>query len=331
VIELEELLENIDAVEYISQFVELEEKNGEWWGLSPFKDENTPSFSVRRETGKFFDFSSGLGGSLVTFVQHYFSCTKGEAVQKLYEYAGLCSGGHENIKPRRKISASMVCRRFTKPKNHTKTSKASVYPSNYMERYEKRWDKLSVWENEGISRASLDKFEVYYDGFSDRIVYPIRNMQGKIVNIGGRTLDPDWKTKNLRKYTYFSAWGTLDLVYGAYENLKSILDKREIIIFEGCKSVLLANSWGITNTGALLTSHANPAQVKLLARLGCRVVFALDKEVDVRKDHNIARLKRYVNVEYIYDRDNLLDDKDAPVDKGKEVFERLYGQRYKYR
>ena len=52
--ELEDLIDSIDIVEYISQFVELEEKNGEFWGLSPFKDEKTPSFSVRKETNSFY-------------------------------------------------------------------------------------------------------------------------------------------------------------------------------------------------------------------------------------------------------------------------------------
>lgn len=200
-----------------------------------------------------------------------------------------------------------------------------------MEKYEKRDDKLAVWEEEGISRASLSKFQVYYDSFSNRLVYPIRNIIGQIVNIGGRTLDPDFKAKKLRKYTYFSGWGEMDVIYGLFENMESILEKREVILFEGCKSVLVADSWGIHNTGALLTSHLNPNQMKILARLGVRVVFALDKDVRVRDDHNINKLKRYVSVEYFWDREDLLDEKDAPVDKGLEVFKKLYGQRLRYR
>ena len=193
-----------------------------------------------------------------------------------------------------------------------------------MERYEKRDDKLAVWGQEGISRASMDKFQVYYDSFSDRLVYPIRNPDGKIVNIGGRTLDPAWKEKQLRKYTYFFPWGELKTLYGLAENIDSIKKQREIILFEGCKSVLLADTYGVHNTGAILTSHLNPNQMKLLVGLGCRVVFALDKDVSIREDHNIKRLKQFVNVEYIWDKENLLDDKDSPVDKGKEVWEKLY-------
>lgn len=95
--------------------------------------------------------------------------------------------------------------------------------------------------------------------------------------------------------------------------------------------MLIAKTWGVNNCGALLTSHLNPNQMKILARLGVRVVFALDKEVDIKKDHNIRRLKQYVNVEYLWDKDNELDEKDAPVDKGKDVFGRLYQRRLRFR
>lgn len=200
-----------------------------------------------------------------------------------------------------------------------------------MERYEKRDDKLAVWEHEGISRASIDKFSVYYDSFSDRLVYPIRNPDGKIVNIGGRTLDPRWKEKGLRKYTYFMSWGELKTIYGLAENRDAILQKGEIILFEGCKSVLLADTYGIHNTGAILTSHLNPNQMKLLAALGCRVVFALDKDVCIRDDHNIKRLKQFVNVQYLWDKDNLLGEKDSPVDRGQETWKKLYEGRLSWR
>lgn len=315
-------------MEFLSQFVELEEKNGEWWGLSCFKDEKTPSFSVREDPPVFFDYSSGIGGNVYTFVKHYYGCSGKEAIEIIKKYAGFDG---KFAAPREKMAATMTCKRFKQPKSSRKAPASTVLPNDYMERYEKRDDKLAVWEQEGISRESLDKFQVYYDSFSDRLVYPIRNIEGKIVNIGGRTLDPLWKEKKQRKYTYFHSWGTMDTIYGLAENMEHILKAHEVILFEGCKSVLLADTWGIHNTGAILTSHLNPNQMKILARLGCRVVFALDKDVRVREDHNISRLKQYVNVEYIWDREDLLDEKDAPVDKGSEVFKKLYDQRLQYR
>lgn len=232
---------------------------------------------------------------------------------------------------KKKLATVEVAKRFMPPKKVQKQSKSTVLPDDYMERYEKRTDKLAVWEREGISKGSLDKFDVYYDSFSDRLVYPIRNSDGKIVNVGGRTLDPAWKEKGLRKYTYFMAWGELKTIYGLAENMEDIKKKGEIILFEGCKSVLLADTYGVHNTGAILTSHLNPNQMKLLVSLGCRVVFALDKDVCIRDDHNIKRLKQFVNVEYIWDKEDLLGDKDSPVDRGQDTWKKLYDGRLSWR
>lgn len=326
--ELRDLIESINIVDFISQFVDLEQKDDEWWGLSCFKDEKTPSFSVRETPPCFFDYSSGIGGNVFTFVRYYYNCGATEAVEILKKYAGVDG---ELAAPREKMAATLICKRFQKPKTSKKTSSATTLPDDYMTRYEKRDDKLAIWEAEGVSRASLDKFQVYYDSFSDRLVYPIRNMNGKIVNVGGRALDPLWKEKKQRKYCYFYSWGTLDTIYGISENMEDIKKSGEIVLFEGCKSVLISDTWGIHNAGAILTSHLNPNQMKILAKLGCRVVFALDKDVRIREDHNINRLKQYVNVEYLWDREDLLDEKDSPVDKGQEIFQKLYEQRIKLR
>jgi len=326
--EVSDLLDSVDIVDYLSQFLELEEKNGEYWALSPFTNEKTPSFSVRRETGKFYDFSSGLGGNLITFIKAYDKCSGSEAVKKLSEYAGV---DDKDLKVRKKLDATTRCRRFSPPRTHKKENKSKVLSPQIMEKYEDNPAKLEAWRREGISDASLKRFGVKYDAFSDRLVYPIKNEAGEIVNVGGRTLDPDYKAKGLRKYTYFYSWGTINTIYGLSDNLEYIKKKNEIILFEGCKSVLLADTWGIRNTGAILTSHLSANQMKLLAKLGVHVTFALDKEVDERKDRNIARLRQYNNVFLLRDVDGLLDDKDAPVDKGQEVFIKLYESKIRYR
>ena len=86
--ELSDLLESVDILEYISQFVELEQKGDEWWGLSCFREEKTPSFSVRKDPPVFFDYSSGIGGNVFTFVRYYNNCSAKEAVEILKKYYG---------------------------------------------------------------------------------------------------------------------------------------------------------------------------------------------------------------------------------------------------
>lgn len=325
--ELSELIKSIDIVDFLSQYVEFEEKNGEYWALSPLKDEDTPSFSVRRENQSFYDFSSGIGGNVFTFVRYYHRCSTTEAVEILKKFAGV-SGDI----PHRKRSVFIdVAKRYTPKKSAAKESKTVVLSPDYMERYEKRDDKLAIWESEGISRHSMEKFQVRYDAFSDRLVYPITDSSGNIINVSGRTVDPQWKEKKLRKYTYFKPLGILDTIYGLSVNRQNICEKKEIILFEGAKSVMLADSWGVQNTGAILTSHLNPYQTKILAGLGVRVVFALDEDVDVRQDHNIQRLKMYVPVEYVVNRDQLLSSKMSPVDAGQEVWQKLYERRLRFR
>lgn len=326
--ELTELISSIDILEYISQYTEFTEKNGEYWALSPLKEENTPSFSVRKEENTFYDFSSGVGGNVLTFVRFYNKCGYAEAIEKLKAYAGFDG----KIQSCQKLAATEVAKRYSPPKKTPKTNKSTILPDDYMERYEKREDKLDVWRDEGISTASLDKFQVYYDSFSDRLVYPIRDVNGNIVNVGGRTLDEAWKDKGLRKYTYFFGWnGNMNVVYGLSENKAEIIQQHQIIVFEGAKSVLLADTYGIKNSVAILTSHLNPQQLKIFAALGCEVVFALDKEISIREDHNIKKLKQFVNISYIWDRENRLDEKDSPVDKGKVVFTELLSERRRWK
>lgn len=317
---VKELVESVDILEYISQYAEFEEKNGEYWCLSPLKEEVTPSFSVNQEQNIFYDFSTGKGGNVLNFIALYEHCSMRDAIEKLKKYAGEEILDHQ----RPKMSAVSFARRFVVRKKAEKASTAKILPDNYMDRYAFDLEKLAPWVEEGISEASLERFEVRYDKFSDRIMYPIRNVAGQIINVSGRTLDTDFKAKKIRKYTYTQELGTLDTIYGLSDNLQYIKEAGEIILFEGAKSVMKMDTWGYRQCGAVCTSHLNKNQLRILAKLGVRVVFALDKGVDIREDGNIQRLKRYVQVQYVLDTDDMLQDKDAPVDAGREVWEKLY-------
>lgn len=323
---LSDVISSVNIVEYISQFVDLTEKNGEHWGLSPIKEESTPSFSVSEVTNLFYDFASGKGGNVLEFIKIYHNCDQFKAADMLRAYCG--DSGLENNNE--KMSATLIAKKYSPKKQKKTNSTAEILPSDYMNRYEFREDKLKLWEEEGISYETMRDFSVRYDGFSDRIVYPVRNTKGEIINVSGRIVDPQWKEKGLRKYTYFKSFGTLDTVYGLWEHMDVIGEKKEIIVFEGIKSVLLAHSWGVKNTVALLTSHLNPHQLRIFAKLGYTVVFALDKGVDLSQDNNINKLKRYAKVEQIVDSQNLLEEKMSPVDAGREAWNALYERRMTY-
>lgn len=325
--EVSEIIEKVDIVEYISQYCELSERSdGDLWALSPLKDEVTPSFSVSPTKQRFYDFSSGYFGNVLDFICRYNNCDFWHGLKILKEYAKIEDEEGEGPVVTRLLATS-IAKKFQKQKKPVKESAASILSPDYMDRYEWNRDKLSVWTNEGIEEDALRFFQVRYDPYSDRIVYPIRDLSGNIINVAGRTIDPQYKEKKLRKYTYFKPLGTLNTIYGFAENKEHIVRQREIILFEGAKSVMKAWGWGIKNTGAILTSHLNPQQFQILIKQGVRVVFALDSDVDIYKDVNIRKLLPYVQVQWVRNRDGLLDEKDAPVDKGKAVFEKLYERR----
>jgi len=318
-LELREIIDSVDIVEYIGQYLELEERNGEFLALCPFHSENTESFTVTPSTQLYCCFGCKAGGNVLTFIQNYHKCDFSKAVRMLKEFANI-TDDYVDLR----LSATKTIKKFKPSKSRKPDVKHKILSPDIMIQYEKELDKLKIWANEGITYEVMEKYQVRYDPFSNRIVYPIRDLNGNIISIKGRTLDPDFKAKKLRKYTYFEKIGDLDTIFGYYEHLQDILNKKEIVLFEGEKSVMLAESWGITNTAAILTSHLNPFQLPILIKLGVRVVFALDEEVNITEDENIKKLSRFVEVEYIKDNDHLLDEKAAPVDHGQDIWERLY-------
>lgn len=329
--EVADIIDAVDMEEYISQFCDLEEKGGELWGLSPFKDENTPSFSVNPEKKFWYDFSAGCGGNLLDFVMRYHNVSLVKAISILKKYANITEDGQTSGR----MQATRIAKKFRSTSRPPRVSNASTLDPSYMERFELRRDKLKLWLDEGISWEAILKFDVRYDAFDNRIVYPVKTYDGDIISVCGRTCDPDYKAKKLRKYTYFQSLGTIDTIFGFSDNKDAIMTKKEIILFEGAKSVMKAYGWGIGNTAAILTSHLSPNQFSFLVKLGnlqgVRIVFALDADVDITRDENIMRLASYARVEWVKNVDGLLDDKDSPVDKGRDTFTELYNGRQKLR
>jgi len=328
-VEVADIIEAVDIVEYMSQYCEFEEKGGELWAISPFNpNEKTPSFSLRPETKFFYDFSVGFGGNIIDFITKVDGISVRQAVQKLKAFAHITET-EDGVVTR--LEASRIAKKYRHQEKPTPQTTAKPLPERYMDRYEMRKEKLQPWADEGISWEAMKRFGVRYDAVDNRIVYPVRDYAGRIFCVSGRTCDPDFKQKGIRKYTYMGSIGTLDTIYGFAENQKAIQDMKEIILFEGAKSVMMAWGWGYENCGALMTSHLSQSQFEALLRLSnfhqIRITFALDADVDITKDARIMKLTQYAQVFWVRNRHKALEDKMAPVDKGRDIWEWLYNQR----
>lgn len=319
--DIQTLVQSIKLSDYIGQYCELTYKDGEYWCLSPFSGTDTdPSFSIRDEDCVFYDFSDGNGGNILTFIQKYHKVSFPKALRIAADFAGI----KEDIVTSGSGDILKIMKQFAPSRKQKEQTEHIILAEDFMERYDPDAPQLSIWEDEGISREAMRHFNVRYDCRNERIVYPVKMPNGNIISVAGRTIHKDYKEQGLRKYTYYQKIQCADFLLGYPENEEEIMRKREIIVFEGIKSVLLAWGFGYRNCVAISTSHVSPEQMSLLLKLGCSVVFALDKGIDITVSKNIKKLRQFVPVYYIKDTEGLIDDKEAPVDRGVEVFEELY-------
>ena len=206
-----------------------------------------------------------------------------------------------------------------------------------------------TWLKDGIKPEVMDKFKIGFSIAQNKISIPHFDINGRLVGIRGRAIDEE-EAALFGKYRPFQIGNTLYAhplhfnLYGIYEHQNGIRTRGSAIIAEGEKSVLLDDGYygDLSNTVACCGSNINKYQINLLTNvLGINeITIAFDKEyTDWRTEQ--ARVYRY-KIEnickkyrsqavfyYIWDIDNLLNEKDSPFDKGKEVFEELYKHRIK--
>lgn len=198
--------------------------------------------------------------------------------------------------------------------------------------------RIGDWEAEGISDKTIKKFGIKYHPPSQKIVIPHHDKDGRLIGIRGRALiqeDVDRYGKYMPLYASNQMFNhPLGLnLYGLAQNKHNIERVKTAILFEGEKSVLLAEEYMDINIAtAICGSNISNFQVQELVSLGVtEIIIAFDRQYKeygddecvkwVEKIKRIAdRYKNYLKVSVIFDRGHLLGYKDAPVDCGKEVF-----------
>lgn len=207
------------------------------------------------------------------------------------------------------------------------------------------------WLDEFISFKAMDKFDILFNVGYNRIIIPHYDLQGNLVGIRRRNLNESdiafgkYSPEIYNKKQYAHPLGSN--LYGYTANKEIINKSKKIIIFESEKAVMQLYSYNCELGGiALCGSSLTDIQFKLLLDVIIQndieeVVIALDKEwielgdklelfyqEKIRKMF-IDKLLLYTNVSVIWDICNLLEYKDAPTDKGKDVWWELYTNRIK--
>lgn len=316
--EVREFIDQLDLLAYVSQYVELKQSGREYVGLSPFTNEKTPSFFVNPDKNLWYCFSCGDGGNIIKFVEKYHHLKYQQALMLLQEWSGI------TMNETSENNFLKIIRRY-KRRIEEEFPKREELPQDIMQNYKDI--TIRSWVKEGISAQVLQKYQVKYDDNACRIVFPIWDTEGKLINIKGRAANPHWKEFGMAKYIYYYPLGKNDILWGYHWHLEDIKKKNEIILVEGEKSVMKLESYGINNVVALGTSHISKEQCKILLALHVDIVLALDKDKNPYEDKNFIKLSRYTKCYALIDTSDKLGEKDAPIDKGIEIFNQLYSER----
>ena len=191
------------------------------------------------------------------------------------------------------------------------------------------------WIDEGISIESMRKFGIRWYELDKYIIIPCRDIDGNIIGVRRRALNDTPKYMPLIKQEFDYSFSTGSVLYGAYENKDIISSTNKVIIFEGEKSVMKADTMFKGKCPAVATygSHITINQISLLQQLNVQkavLAYDYDDNGEEEKFKKIQeRLNNYgINCDYLFpDYEWYLDIHDAPIDKGKEVFMKLYKNR----
>ena len=300
---IEEVRSRTDIVDLISSYVPLKRKGSSYFGLCPFHNEKSPSFSVSRDKQMYYCFGCGAGGNVFTFIMEYENFTFPEAVRYLAERAGM-------ELPEQELSAEAKQQADAKVQLKEMNKMAANY--FYILLHSKRGEKgLAYLTKRGITGETIKKFglgyaDIYQDdlyrflkskGFSDeelkdsalvtidearggsdkfwnRVMFPIQDVNSRVIGFGGRVMgDGSPKYLNSRETKLFDKSRNL---YGL--NFARSSREKFIILCEGYMDVISMHQAGFTNAVAALGTAFTEGHGMLLKRYTNEVILSFDSD-----------------------------------------------------
>ena len=298
---IEQVRQNNDVVDVISQYVNLKRSGRNFFGLCPFHKEKSPSFSVSPDKQIFHCFGCGAGGNVIHFISKIENADFKEAIGILANRAGIelptlnnyednktallkskvyeinqiaAEFYHQNLyKPTSKIGQEYIKKR--KLDNRTLKSFLIGYSGNFDELYRILKQK-GFTEEEILASSLVNKTDdgKYIDRFRKRVMFPIQDTRNKVIAFGGRVTD-DSKPKYINSPE--------NIVYSKGRHLFGLNvakrgELKNIIIVEGYMDAISLYQRGITNVVASLGTALTEAQGRLLRRYSERVTIGYDSD-----------------------------------------------------
>src|SRR5262245_10415779 len=307
---LDEIRARLPVSQVVGRKVALKRAGREFKGLSPFKSEKTPSFTVNDRKGFYHCFSTGEHGDIFTFLMKTEGLDFPEAVERLAQEAGVpmpkagprdAEAEDQRGRLYQLLAASIVF--FEKQLAGPQGAEARRYlakrglDAEGIARFRLGYapgSKSALKEHlalAGFTAAEMaasgmliagDDIPVSYDRFRHRIMFPISDMKGRIIAFGGRALDPEAPAKYLNspETPLFHKGANL---YNAYNARGPAHDKGQIVVVEGYVDVIALAQAGFAETVAPLGTALTEDQLRLLWRMAPEPVLCFDGDAAGRR------------------------------------------------
>ena len=303
---IEKVFESSRVEEVIGDFVQLKKSGSNYKGLSPFTEERTPSFMVSPAKQIWKDFSSGKGGTAVTFLMEHEHFTYPEAIKYLAKKYNI------EVEETQKTSEQKL-EDSERESMYLITEFAKEYFKNTLINSEEgKSIGMSYFKEREFSKDTIDKFQLGYslnksnkfseealtkgykldflektgltivkdkeniDRFKGRVIFPILSMSGRVLGFGGRTLK---SSKNIAKYINSPEsliYNKSKVLYGIFQAKQSIVKEDNCFLVEGYTDVIKLHQKGIKNVVASSGTALTENQIRLVSRLTKNITVLFD-------------------------------------------------------
>ena len=349
---LDEIKTRLNVSTVVSKTVNLKKRGKEFVGLSPFKNEKTPSFTVNDEKGFYHCFSTSEHGNIFDFLMKTQNLKFGEAVKTLAQFAGMRPYTFSKQDEEReknwkqyvsiyskyielyhdallKNSNSELAKNYLKKRNLT-FKEVQKFKIGYVEKNPNFYERINnEYDEKILKECGLfyfdEKNKKYIERFKERIIFPINSISGQPIGIGGRKLREDsYQAKyiNSPETQFFKKGNNLYNLDSARKFSNSL---EEIFLVEGYMDVIGLSKNGIENAVANLGTALTEKQILMLQQFFNEVIICFDSDESgykaaVRAAENCIReLQPEKHISFLFLPDG--EDPDSYVNKnGKDTF-----------
>lgn len=309
---IEQVLNSTDIVQVVSSYCELKESGTDRYkALCPFHAEKTPSFFVSKSRQIFHCFGCGKGGDVITFLQEINGLSFNEALEMLAEKAGInlpkLNNTSSNLRTSQGDSKKQLYNLYDQAmsfyRNQLNNTLAGKIAQDYLKKRQispqiqhefglgyapSSGESLYTFlKSQGLSDSLIIRSGLvresynekrYYDFFRNRIIFPIRSIDGKVVSFGGREITGKDEPKyiNLPETELYKK---SRILYGLWEGKESIREKKQAILVEGYLDLLRCFQCGIKNVVASCGTALTLEQANLIRRFAQEVVIVYDADL----------------------------------------------------